>query len=116
MEIKEEKGGNVKIVGLHGKLDASASPIVEEALMRLLDGGERQLVLDFSNVDFISSLGLRVLVATAKYMQKNKGKLAIAALTKHVYDVFQIAGFTRIFSVYSTCDEAVAHTQSAEPV
>ncbi len=112
MEIKEERRGDVKVVGLSGRLDASTSPSVEENLLSLLDQGEKRLVIDFSDLTYISSAGLRVLVLVAKSVQKTKGTLALAALSKHVHEIFQIAGFTSIFSIYPTCDEAVAHSQS----
>ncbi len=108
MDIKEEKRGEVKIVSLRGRLDANATPGVEQRLLSLIDQGERRLVLDFSELSYISSMGLRVLVLLAKGLQKTKGRLALAALSNHVYEIFKIAGFTSIFSIYRTCDEAVA--------
>jgi anti-anti-sigma factor len=112
MNIGEEKRGDVKIVNLRGRLDMDSSPTVEKQLMSLLEKGERRLVIDFSNLTYISSLGLRVLVIAAKYMQKNKGELALAALSSHILEIFKIASFTSIFPIYSTCDEAVARLQA----
>lgn len=109
MEIREEKRGDIKIIGLSGRLDVNTSPDVEERLMNILYQGEKQLVIDFSDLTYISSVGLRVLVSLAKYMQKAKGKLALAALNNHIQEIFTIAGFASIFSIYPTCDEAVAH-------
>jgi anti-sigma B factor antagonist len=112
MEIREDKKGDVKIISLRGRLDAITSPSVEEKLISLLNQGERRLVLDFSDLIYISSVGLRVLVLVAKNLQKTKGRLALAALNKHVHEIFRIAGFTTIFSVYPTCDEAVLQIQT----
>ena len=109
MDIKEETRGKVKIVGLQGKLDANSSPAVEKCLQALMDRGEERLVLDLSELTYISSLGLRVFIAVAKNIQKVNGKLALAGLNDHIYEVFKIARFTNIFSIYPTCDEAVAH-------
>ncbi len=77
--------------------------------MGLLNQGERRLVLDFSDLVYISSIGLRVLVLVAKNLEKTKGKLALAAPNQHIYEIFKIAGFTSIFPIYPTCDEAVAN-------
>ncbi len=109
MEIKEEKRGKVTIVWLRGRLDASSSPGVEKQLQALFDQGEERLVLDFSELIYISSLGLRVLIVAAKNVQKVNGKLALAGLNDHIYEIFRIAHFTSIFSVYTCCEEAVAH-------
>lgn len=108
MEIKEEKRGKVKIVGLRGRLDASSSPGVEKQLQALIQGEDR-LVLDFSELTYISSLGLRVLIVVAKNVQKVNGKLALAGLNDHIYEIFRIAHFTSIFSIYPSCEEAVTH-------
>jgi anti-anti-sigma factor len=109
MEIKEEKRGKVKIVALRGRLDANSSPGVEKQLQALIDQGEERLVLDFSELIYISSPGLRVLIVAAKNVQKVNGKLALAGLNNHIYEIFRIAHFTSIFSVYPSCEEAVAH-------
>lgn len=109
MEIKEEKRGRVKIVGLRGRLDANSSQSVENRLLALINGGEDRLVLDFSGLAYMSSLGLRVLMMVAKNIQKVNGKLALAGLNDHIYEIFKIARFTDIFSIYPNCDEAVAH-------
>ena len=111
MEVKEEKRGDVKIIGLRGRLDAETSPSVEKRLMNLMDQGERRLVFDFSELTYISSSGLRVLIEVVRNLQKTNGKLALAALSDHVLEIIKIAGFTSIFSIYPTCDEAVAHSQ-----
>lgn len=109
MEIKEEKRCNVKIVGLRGRLDANSSPAVEKQLQAIMDRGEDRLVLDLSELTYISSLGLRIFIAVAKNIQKANGKLALAGLNDHIYEIFKIARFTNIFSIYPSCDEAVAH-------
>lgn len=111
MEIRQEKRGDVIIIGLSGRLDANTSAGVEESLMSLLDQGERRLVIDFSDLTYISSAGLRVLVLLAKNVQQAKGKLALAALTQRIHEIFKIAGFTSIFSIYPTCDAAVTQSQ-----
>ncbi len=112
MDITEEKRGEVKIVGLRGRLDATSTPGVEQKLLNLIDQGERRLVLDFSELSYISSIGLRVLIDTAKSLQKTKGRLALAALNNHIREIFKIAGFTSIFAIYPTRDEAAAFAQS----
>jgi anti-anti-sigma factor len=109
MEIAEERRGAVKIIGLRGRLDANSSPLVEKRLLGLTGQGDERLVLDLSELTYISSLGLRVFIAVAKNIQKVNGKLALAGLNEHIYEIFKIARFTTIFSIYPSCEEAVAY-------
>jgi anti-anti-sigma factor len=112
MEIKEEKRGDVKIIGLRGRLDAGTSPSVQKRLMNLMAQGERRLVFDFSELTYISSSGLRLLIEVARNLRNTNGKVALAALNDYVHEIIEIAGFTSIFSIYPTSEEAVAHAQS----
>jgi anti-sigma B factor antagonist len=74
-----------------------------------MDQGEKRLVLDLSELTYISSLGLRVFIVVAKEVQKVDGKLALARLNQRIYELFKISGFTKIFSIYPTCEEAVTY-------
>ena len=112
MQITEDKRGSVKLVALCGKLDANTSPGVEKRLLALVDEGESRIAFDFSQLTYITSIGLRVLMVVAKQVQKSGGKLAVAAVSDQVYEIFTIAGFHSVFSIYPTIDEAVAHCAS----
>ncbi len=109
MEITEEMRGEVKIIGLCGRLDAATSPGVEKRLLALVSEGNIRLALDLSGMNYISSLGLRVLITVAKQVHSGGGKLAFAGLGSSVYEIFKLAGLTELFSVYQTLDEAVTH-------
>lgn len=109
MEINVETQGNVTIVGLRGKLDANSSPAVEKQLQVLIDQGGERLVLDLAELTYISSLGLRIFIAVARSIQKLNGKLALAGLNAHIYEIFKIARFTTIFSIYPSRAEAVSY-------
>ena len=109
MEINVETQGRVKIVGLRGRLDANSSPAVEKHLESLVDSGEERVVLDLSQLTYISSLGLRIFIAVAKNIQKVNGKLALTGLSDHIYEIFKIAHFTSIFAIYPSLSEAVVY-------
>jgi len=109
MEITEEKRGEVTIIALRGRLDAVTSPGVEKQLQALIARGDVRVALNLSGLDYISSLGLRVLLTVAKQVQTGSGRLALAALNDTVRDIFRLAGFTELFSVYQTPDQAVAY-------
>ena len=109
MEITEQKRGKVNIVGLRGRLDGTTCPVVEKRLLALAAQGEPRIAFDLSGLNYISSAGLRVLMLVAKQVHTGGGKLALAALRDNVHEIFKIAGFTQLFSVYQTLDEALTH-------
>ncbi len=106
MEITQEKAENVNIVALKGRLDAGTSGSLEEALTALVDAGEAKALVDCRELDYISSAGLRVLLAAAKQFKKLNGSIALSALNPNVKQVFEISGFTSIFPIYATREEA----------
>jgi len=111
MDIAEDKTGNILLLQLKGRLDASTSGALEGKLMGSIGGGERQIVLDCSHLDYVSSAGLRVLLIAAKKLNTANGKLVLASLKDHVREVFDLAGFTDIFSLFPSREEAVKGLQ-----
>jgi len=108
MEITERKVGNVCVVGLNGRLDSGTSDSLAQRLHHLIDGGERRLVIDGEKLDYISSTGLRVLLVAAKRLKAVDGRIVLSSLKPHILEVFEIAGFTSIFPIYGTTDQAAS--------
>ncbi|MFH0736628.1 MAG: STAS domain-containing protein [bacterium] len=108
MEIKEERTGRFYILSITGRLDASTSNIFEEKLISLLDSGETQILINFSELEYISSSGLRVLLVGAKKLKTTNQKISLCNLRSHIYEVFEIAGFTPIFNIFKTLQEALS--------
>jgi anti-anti-sigma factor len=110
MDIAEAKTNGVVVLSLNGRVDASNAATLEQKILALIAAGERRLVIDCAQLQYMSSAGLRVLLVAAKRLS-NDGKLGIAALSNQIRDVFDIAGFSSIFQIYHTQDEAVAAVQ-----
>lgn len=103
MELVEQMHGTVKAVKVSGRIDQTSAALFQELLAPLLvpiTAGAGPLLLDFSGVDYISSVGLRVLMLAAKQVKTQQGKIAIAALTPVVAEVFQISRFHLVFPVH----------------
>lgn len=111
MEITESKRNGVVIFALRGRLDASNADTAEHKLVALIDGGETRVVVDCTQLDYISSAGLRVLLVAAKRLNARHGTIAIAALKDEIREVFDIAGFASILPIYATPAAAVAALQ-----
>jgi anti-anti-sigma factor len=107
MEIMQEKQNEIIILELKGRLDTLSSTELEKKLSDLIAENEHKLVLDFSQLDFISSSGLRVLLAAGKQLKNAHGKMVLCALNDHVKEVFDVAGFTMLFSLFPSPEVAV---------
>jgi anti-sigma B factor antagonist len=111
MEVTQDKRGTVTRLGLHGKLDASTAPRLEEKLLALIQVGEKHLIVNGEHLDYISSAGLRVLLVAAKRLKPLNGRIVLACLKAHIKEVFEIAGFAAIFPMYDGEEEAVRSFQ-----
>jgi anti-sigma B factor antagonist len=94
-------------VALTGEIDSAMAPELEKELNALLEAGHAHLVVDFGGVHFIASAGLRVFLAFAKKIQRASGKIALAGMSVAVYSVFETVGFTNIFIIHPTHEDAI---------
>lgn len=111
MEMTEQKKGTVVLLGLKGRLDASTAGKLEEKLLALIDGGEKQILFNLEHLDYISSAGLRVLLMAAKKLKVANGKIVLASLKDQIREVFEIAGFSAIFPIFDSEDAALRSFQ-----
>lgn len=81
-------------------------------MLSRIDSGDRRLVIDLAQLDYISSAGLRVLIVAGKRLSGANGKIVLCSLKDPVREVFDIAGFSSIFSVYGSHDEAIENLQA----
>ena len=100
MDISIRDEGGVKVVSFDGELDTSTSPDAEKYLNELRAAGVQKILLNFEKLDFISSAGLRVLLATAQELKGSGGALRVCSLNKDVKEVFDISGFSTLLSVH----------------
>jgi anti-anti-sigma factor len=107
MEITEYKKKNSIVLELKGRLDTITSIDLEKKIQELMERPERRLVFDFSELNYISSSGLRVLLMAAKRLKAVDGKMALVSLNDQNQAVFEIAGFSSVFTVYQSQDEAI---------
>ncbi len=108
MEIRKETLEKATIVKLIGRLDASSSKKVKEAVKDLLDTNVRNVVFDMEGIDFIDSTGLGSLVAALRSVSKQGGEIKIAGLGERVRVIFELTRLHRIFDIYDNGAEAAA--------
>ena len=84
-------------LGLEGRLDTVSAPELEQVLRETLPG-LRELTLDFSKLDYISSAGLRVLLSTQKTINK-QGSMKLTHVNETIMEIFDVTGFTDILTI-----------------
>lgn len=97
MEILKNQDGNALSLALQGRLDTTTAPQLEETLHASLDG-VTELTLDFAELKYISSAGLRVILSAQKVMNK-QGSMKLVNVNPAVMEVFEITGFSDILTI-----------------
>lgn len=108
MEITTATRESATVLTITGRVDTATAPTLEQAINREIEQGHKQILLNFSGVTYISSGGLRVLLATAKKLRTPGDKYGLCCLSAEVLKVLKLAGFTSIFAIYPTEGEALA--------
>ena len=97
MMIYKEKNGSALSVALEGRLDTSTAPVLEKTLTGSLDGVS-ELTMDFAGLEYISSAGLRVLLAAQKAMNK-QGSMKLKNVNETIMEIFEVTGFSDILTI-----------------
>ncbi len=105
VDSREENG--VQVVEVEGKLNTGASPDLDKFLTALIEDGAINILLNLEYLDFIASTGLRIILATGKKLVGVGGKLVICNPNLMVMDVLKMSGFSQMFDVFESEEEAL---------
>jgi len=108
MNIRIRESGEVSVVDLTGSLDTGTAVTTEAILFRLLESGKNKILLNAAATEYISSAGLRVVLATARKLQQTGGKIRICQPAPQVMEVLTITGFASIVEIFGTEEEALS--------
>lgn len=92
----------------HHRVDSSTAKAFEQDLINAVDRGDGYVVVDCSNLDYISSAGLRAVLIGAKGAKEKGGKLVLCGMRGHVRKVFDTSGFSKILPILDSQDAALA--------
>lgn len=106
MNIGEEKVGSVLVLKPESRIDSQNSKDFEDGVLSRTDN-EKSILLDFSDVEYISSACLRTLLTLTKKIKEQGGNIAITSLTENVKQIFKVSGFDTILQLFEDKDEAV---------
>jgi len=107
MEIIEENQSGINIFKLNGRLDSNTSQGFEKKIFQAIDDGSKSMIIDFKDLEYISSAGLRVILKATKALKREEGKMMLCDMQDHVKEVFEIAGFDSFLPIVGTMDDAM---------
>jgi len=107
MEIIQEIQSGIEIFRVKGRLDSNTAALLEERLNKSLENGTARMVMDFQDLDYISSAGIRVILKTVKSLKRTNGNIVLCSLQDYVQEVFQIAGFDTYLTIEQNMELAI---------
>jgi len=99
MEISIENNGATMLCTFKGRLDTPASLQVSKDIQPLLDNADKEIVLDCTDLEYISSSGLRILLGIRKETARKGGKVIIKHIREEIRQVFLMTGFYNLFEI-----------------
>lgn len=108
MEFDNKKNGDALVVMVSGRMDAITAPEFDAQCQGWIDASETKIVVDLSGLEYISSAGLRSILAAAKKVKGAQGELLFSGLSGMVEEVFSVSGFSAMFKLYATPEDALA--------
>lgn len=108
MEIFQENNNGVEVFSIKGSLDSNTSTEFETRIYAALERGQRKLIFNLEDLEYISSAGIRVMLKTTKDLKRMEGNLVLCALQDYVREVFDIAGFDGYLNIEKNLEAAMA--------
>jgi len=110
MEINTQKFKQCNLVTVSGRVDSATASQLGKALEKITKGGMYKIVLDMSNLEYMSSAGLRVLIITQKECKRlNRGEVVLASVPQRIKEALELAGFIPLFTIFDDVTPAVGY-------
>lgn len=110
--IEKRSSGDVNCLYLNGYLDAHTAPELESAIGGIIDAGSNKIIVNFSELDYISSAGLGVFMAFIENVRDTGGDIKLVEMKPKVFSVFDLLGFPLLFDIENNQENAIRKFQS----
>jgi anti-anti-sigma factor len=107
MEVKTRTEKLVVVISIKGRIDTVAASELEKRISETIDSVKNILILNMSEVDYISSTGLRVVLSSAKEIKAKQGEILLVGVQGLVKKVFEMSGFSMMFKIFETEEDAL---------
>jgi anti-sigma B factor antagonist len=111
-EVKKRVEGDVAILYLKGFLDAHTAPELEKAIQEVMDENTFNILVNFTQLDYISSAGLGVFMGFIEAIREQHGDIRMSSMTSKVYKIFDLLGFPKLYKIFTEEEEALASYSS----
>jgi anti-sigma B factor antagonist len=107
LDLETSKHGDANVVSLRGEIDVYTAPRLRQALIDLVEGGAKDIVVDMDRVDFLDSTGLGVLVGGLKRVKSNEGEMKLVVTQDRIMKIFDITGLAKVFPMFGSLEQAL---------
>ncbi len=107
MEIIEEMQNDINIYRLIGRLDSNTSQMLEEKVFQAISDGSKKIIVDFENLDYISSAGLSVVLKANKALLREDGRVILCSMQNYIREIFKTTGIDNFVPILDTMDQAL---------
>jgi len=108
MEVTTNQYKHCDLIKAKGRIDSATASLLAAAAEAITNAGHYKIVFDMSEVEYMSSAGLRVLISTQKTCKRyNRGEVVLALVPKRIYDALELAGFVPLFRFFDDITAAV---------
>jgi anti-sigma B factor antagonist len=110
MEISTQEFKHCEMIKIKGRVDSATAPQLAQALEKAAEGGKYKLVVDMTELEYMSSAGFRALLAAQRNSRKyNRGEVVLASVPARIREALELAGFTELFKTFDDPLHAVGY-------
>ncbi|WP_213318638.1 anti-sigma factor antagonist [Chlamydiifrater volucris] len=113
-DIRKETHGDTTVFFLEGKLDGVSSPSIQKTISEEISSGTKNIVLECSKLEYMSSAGIRVLLQSYHQAGKNSGKIVLTTVSKTIEQTLYVTGFLSYFHIYASLEDALSSLNQQE--
>ncbi len=106
-QVRRKDDGAISTLYLQGYLDAHTAPRLEEALQQLVDQGRYKIIVNFSDLAYISSAGLGVFMGFIEQIRAHQGDIKLTNMSDKIFRVFDLLGFPTLYDIFKDESEAL---------
>ena len=108
LDLMEGQTGTITVLQVKGRIDSTTAPEFDERLAAMLGAAKARVLVDFSQLEYISSAGFRVLLLAAKRADQTMSRLVLCGISGKVRQLFDLGGFLDLFTIARTREDGIA--------